>query len=197
MPALYRRPKMKSLVPITLVFAAVLASACNQGLQTGSAASSSAAATADYSAAAGNYSYLVTSTPVNDCWAPPKTEITSPMTVGLALATTGNQLMVTTTDSLLAPVVDVTLTLTSNALSGVSNRNIPVSQLGVNLDCILNFQATTTGTLTTNNVFTATVAATVSKVSGLECFLLVGTTQPQLDKLPCNLTAVGTATLSP
>lgn len=186
---------MKTLLVMAAATAAVAlaAAACSSGVNSGSGSpTASATPTAGaFTLNNGEYTYDVTSDPVNTCWEPPQTAITIPMFIGLNVSTSGNVVTVVSTggSTSLAPVV---LTRSGNALTGNTNVNIPLASQGIT--CTLNVVAQSTGTITGDNTFQATTAATVTEVVGTNsgCGVLIGSVNAnQFTQIPCNLTLSG------
>ncbi len=169
---------------------ALLANGC------GSAASSGATGDDDDGVnklSNGAYAYTVDAVPNDTCWAPPKTNPTLPMSVNADIQVDGNIVHVTP-DPVGGVAQTFDVTRTGDALSGTNEGDADLNPQG--LDCVLHISSTLTGTVTADDTFDATIALTVSEVSGLACGLLVGTLDAnQLDQLPCSLTLSGTATL--
>lgn len=171
---------------LAISFSSLAATGCSGG-------ASSGAATGGFALTAGTYDDVITSVPVDTCWAPPKTNPTLPMTIVAAIAVDGNTLTVTpeTTGGVSQ---SFTVTRDGNALTGDS---VGDADLNPDLNCVLHIVGTFDGTVTGDDAFDATQTVTISQQSG-DCSLLVGTFDPnQLDALPCTFTLQGSATKRP
>lgn len=163
----------------------------------GCSSASSPSGTGGTSLSSGAYDYNVTSAPTNTCWAPAKNTPSLPTVVTMngtvnAGATTIS--FVTGTAGTGGINVPVVLTINGTSLDGTTDTDADLNSNGLN--CILHIHATTTGTITGNDAFSAQNDINVTDTgAGPDCGFLVGSSvnPPQFDAIPCHLVLQGTA----
>lgn len=169
-------------------------------------ASSNAAATGDddddssptptpsaYTLSSGTYQYVVDEVPADSCWAPPKTYPEIPQTVVAEVTVDGDTITVSTDPGNTGTPQVFTITRNGNDLTGAASGSWDLASYGI--DCVLGIGGTFQGTLIADDTFDTTQVVDVTQQSGAFCSLLIGSTQPQLDALPCQVTFQGTASL--
>ncbi len=176
-----------------LLVAALLAFATAVGCSSASSPSGSGAT----SLSSGTYRYDVTSAPTNTCWAPAKNTPALPTTVSMAgTVNAGGTTIsfVTGTSGTGGVNVPVVLNINGTSLDGTTDTDADLNSNGLN--CVLHIHATTTGTITGTDAFSAQNDINVTDSgAGPDCGFLVGSSvnPPQFDALPCHLVLQGTA----
>ena len=170
---------------MTLLVAAL--AGCGGGSSTGSPSTVPGA----HTISSGAYQYNITSAPVNTCWAAPKTVLTLPKQEKMTGTVSGDTVTFVATSAGTGGVTlpDVVLTRTDKSLAGITDTDADLHSQGI--DCVLHIHAVNSGTLTADDAFDSKNDITVSEKSGTLCGVLVGTTSPQFDALPCNLVLQG------
>ena len=137
----------------------------------------------------GHYAFVIDNVPSDTCWAPPKTNPETPMTIGGEFTVDGNDVTIVTDASGSIPSQTLNLTKDGNDLTGGGSGPADLNSQGIN--CVLQIDGTFDGLMTGLDEFDATMSIDVAQLSG-DCSILVGSfLADQLDQLPCALTLTG------
>lgn len=132
----------------------------------------------------GTYDFVIDQVITDTCWAPPKTYPELPMTLTGKYTTDGDTVTIVIENEQFGTQT-LTVTKDGNELVGGGTGQSPDL-----LGCILDITGAFDGVLVDNDTFDAVIDLDVKDGNG-NCAIAVGTTQPQVDTLPCNLELAG------
>ena len=132
----------------------------------------------------GTYDFVIDEVIADTCWAPPKTYPQLPMTLTGKYTTDGNTVTIVIENEQFGTQT-LTVTKDGNDLNGGGSGPSPDL-----LGCVLNIDGIFDGVLVDDDTFDAQIDLDVEDGNG-NCAIAVGTTEPQVDSLPCHLELAG------